>query len=391
MNIQQSRAVDSLPSQFFASLVKKAQQKALEHDDVIQLGQGNHDQPTPSFITEALKNTSDQLAFHRYGPFRGYSFLKEAVSDYYKRYYNVEIDPETEVAIVPGTKTAIVELCQCLLNKGDYALLPDPGYPDYLSGLAIAEAEICTMPLKEENKYLPDYTQINEQTWQQAKLMFLNYPNNPTGATATHTFFNETVNLAQKYQVPVVHDFAYGSIQFDNKKPISFLQSSHAKEVGVELFSMSKLYNMAGWRVGFVVGNAQIVAMLEELQDHYHCSIFGGIQKAAEVALKSDQSTVNELVKLYETRRNTLVAAAKEIGWTTLCPSGSFFAWFPVPEGHTSKSFSELLLEKAHIVCAPGDGFGEYGEGYIRIGLLEEADVLSEAMQRIGKLGLFKR
>ncbi|WP_059102848.1 pyridoxal phosphate-dependent aminotransferase [Shouchella shacheensis] len=387
--IQQSKAMDRLPKQFFAALVKKAQEMSAEHDDMINLGQGNHDKPTPSHIVDALKQGAENPAYHRYGPFSGYLFLKEAVAGYYKREYGVELDPKTEVAIVPGTKTGIVELCQCLLSPGEVALVPDPGYPDYWSGIAIAGATMHPMALKEQCQFLPDYRELSDATRRAAKMMFLNYPNNPTGVRAHASFFEKTVAFAAKHEISVVHDFAYGAIGYD-EKPRSFLQSEGAKEVGVELFTMSKLYNMAGWRVGFVVGNAQIVNMLETLQDHYHCSIFGGLQEAAAHALNEEQTSVDRLVDMYRSRRDALVKAAREIGWEVTAPQGSFFAWFPVPKGYDSQAFSDLLLEKAHIVTAPGIGFGAHGEGYVRLGLLAEEDVLVEAVHRVGKLGLFK-
>ncbi|WP_302473806.1 pyridoxal phosphate-dependent aminotransferase [Shouchella clausii] len=388
MDIQQAKMMEQLPSQFFAKLVNKAQRLAQEHNDLINLGQGNHDQPTPAFIVEALREASSEPQFHRYGPFRGYSFLKEAIAAYYKQQYGVELDPETEVAIVPGTKTAIVELCQCLLNKGDMALVPDPGYPDYLSGIAITGAIAKPMPLLRNNRFLPDYHELGSDVLDKAKMMFLNYPNNPTGATADARFFDDTVAVARSHCIAVIHDFAYGAIGF-NGTPCSFLQQEGAKDVGVELFTMSKLYNMAGWRVGFVLGNKEIVAMLEELQDHYHCSLFGGLQAASACALQSDQSSVHELVGLYKERSEALWEAAQEIGWQVEQPSGSFFAWLPVPKGYTSEEFSELLLDKAHLVVAPGNGFGQYGEGYVRIGLLADKTTLREAIARVGNLNLF--
>jgi aminotransferase len=385
----QSDALQRLPEQFFSKLVKKVIKVKQEHDDVINLGQGNPDQPTPQAIVEKLQQSANNPLYHKYPPFDGYGFLKEAVAQYYKREYGVEIDPSTEVAVLAGTKTGLVEISQCFLNKGDVALVPDPGYPDYWSGIALAGAKIHGMPLQEERGFHPDYTEIDQQTWKAAKVMFLNYPNNPTGAIATPELFEETIRLANEHDVCVVHDFAYGAIGFDGKKPLSFLQKPGAKEVGVEMLTLSKTYNMAGWRVGFVVGNPSVIKAIDLIQDHYYCSIFGGIQEAAAYALQSDQSSVTQLVKMYEKRRQTLVEAALKIGWKVQAPKGSFFAWFPVPNGYTSESFANLLLEKARVVVAPGIGFGEHGEGFVRIGLLSDEAVLQEAMERIGELEVF--
>ncbi|WP_332631041.1 pyridoxal phosphate-dependent aminotransferase [Halalkalibacter flavus] len=385
----QSEALQRLPEQFFAKLVNKVMKVKEQHDDVINLGQGNPDQPTFKPIVDQLKKAADNPNYHKYPPFAGYPFLKEAVADYYKREYNVDVDPRTEVAVLAGTKTGLVEISQCLLNAGDTVLVPDPGYPDYWSGIALAGANMHEMPLKQENDFHPDFSELSDNTLHNAKLMFLNYPNNPTGAVATHALFEEAINLGDKHDICIVHDFAYGAIGFDGKKPISFLQIPGAKNVGVEMLTLSKTYNMAGWRVGFVVGNPSVIKAIELIQDHYYCSLFGGIQEAAAFALKSDQSNVTQLVNMYESRRKALVDGAQKIGWNVEAPKGSFFAWFPVPEGYKSETFADLVLEKARVVVAPGVGFGKYGEGYVRIGLLSEEKILQEAMERIGKLQLF--
>lgn len=357
--------------------------------DVINLGQGNPDQPTPPHIVAALQQAAANPKYHKYSPFRGYSFLKEAVATFYKREYGVTVDPEKEVAILFGGKAGLVEIPQCLLNPGDVVLVPDPGYPDYWSGVALARAEMAMMPLFAENGFLPDYDGLKEAVVRKAKLMFLNYPNNPTGATATKQFFAETVSFAEKHHICVVHDFAYGAIGFDGKKPISFLQTEGAKEVGIEIYTFSKTYNMAGWRIGFAVGNESVIAAINLLQDHLYVSLFGAIQEAAAVALLESQQCVHELVAMYESRRNTFIHALRDIGWNVIAPAGSFFAWLPVPNGYTSATFADLLLEKAHVAVAPGIGFGEHGEGYVRTGLLTSEARLQEAAERIGRLRLF--
>jgi L-glutamine---4-(methylsulfanyl)-2-oxobutanoate aminotransferase len=385
----QSELLQSLPKQFFASLVEKVGRAVAQGYDVINLGQGNPDQPTPDHIVEALQKASANPRYHKYSPFRGYQFLKEAVAVFYEREYNVKLNPEKEVAILFGGKAGLVEIPQCLVNPGDVVLVPDPGYPDYWSGIALARAKMEMMPLKEENSFLPDYNELSSQVVEKAKLMFLNYPNNPTGAIATKEFFADTVSFAAKNDICVVHDFAYGAIGFDGNKPISFLQTEGAKEVGIEIYTFSKTYNMAGWRVGFAAGNESVIEALNLLQDHLYVSIFGAVQEAAAAALLASQDCVTELVKLYESRRNTFIKALQEIGWNVTAPAGSFFAWLPVPKGFTSEHFADVLLEKAHVVVAPGIGFGEYGEGYVRAGLLTDEERLREAAERIGKLNLF--
>jgi L-glutamine---4-(methylsulfanyl)-2-oxobutanoate aminotransferase len=386
---EQSDTLKRLPDQFFAKLAKKAHKIAMEGHDVINLGQGNPDLPTPPHIVEALQEAAPDPEFHKYSPFRGHHFLKQAVCDFYKREYNVDLDPKTEVAVLPGAKTGLVELSQCLLNPGDTALLPDPGYPDYMSGIALADASPAYMPLRAENGFLPDYAELSTNTLNNAKLMFLNYPNNPASALANASFFEETVKLAGKHNICVCHDFAYGAIGFDGEKPRSFLQTDGAKDVGIEVYTMSKTYNMAGWRIAFAVGNPSVIDSLNLIQDHMYVSLFGAVQKAAAAALQNPQEAVRELSDTYEQRRNVLIESLRGIGWDVPYPEGSFFAWLPVPEGWTSEEFADMLLEKAHVVTAPGSGFGTHGEGFLRTALLAPEERLKEAAERIGKLGIF--
>jgi aminotransferase len=380
----------TLPEQFFAGLVAKANARIAMGRDVINLGQGNPDLPTPPPIVQALQRAADNPQYHKYPPFRGFPFLKEAVAERYRQDYEVELDPEKEVAILFGGKTGLVEISQCLLNPGDVCLVPDPGYPDYWSGVAMAEAQMVYMPLRAENGFLPDYGKLDALSLSRAKLMFLNYPNNPTAAVATPAFYEETVAFARRHGIVVASDFAYGAIGFDGKRPVSFLETPGAKEVGVEFYTMSKTYNMAGWRVGFALGNPLVIGMLNLIQDHYYCSLFGGIQEAAAAALTGPQDSVSELVSVYERRRDALFLALERIGWKAAKPAGSFFCWLPVPEGHTSISFADVLLEQADVVVAPGTGFGSGGEGYVRLGLLTSEERLCEAVERIGRISLFQ-
>lgn len=385
----QSKLLKSLPKQFFASLVAKVNKQISDGHDVINLGQGNPDQPTATHIVKALQVAAENPNNHKYSPFQGFASLKEAAATFYKREYNVDINPEKEVAILFGGKAGLVEIPQCLLNPGEHVLVPDPGYPDYWSGVALAQAEMITMPLKEENHFLPDYTALSDSELENAKLMFLNYPNNPTGAIANAEFFEDTVALAKEHEICVVHDFAYGAIGFNGHKPISFLETEGAKDVGIEIYTLSKTYNMAGWRVGFAVGNESVISALNLLQDHLYVSLFGAVQEAAVAALTDSQSCVRELNALYESRRNVFIGGLQELGWNVEAPEGSFFAWLKVPNGYTSEQFSDLLLEKAHIAVAPGIGFGNWGEGYVRVGLLTSEARLQEAVERISKLQIF--
>lgn len=388
-HIEPAEIMAQLPTQFFATLVSKVNRQVSQGHDVINLGQGNPDQPTPPHIVSSLKDAADNPQFHKYSPFTGFSFLKEAIAHRYKEDYNVDLDPETEVAILFGGKTGLVQLPQILLNPGDVCLVPDPGYPDYWSGVALARAQMKFMPLTADNRFLPDYGAISPADREKAKLMFLNYPNNPTSAVAPLSFYEDTVAFAAEHGIVVASDFAYGAIGFDGDRPVSFLQAEGAKEVGVEFYTLSKTYNMAGWRVGFALGNRNIISLINMLQDHIYVSLFGGIQAAAAAALTSSQDCVDQLVSRYQSRRDAFFGALSEIGWQAPKPAGSFFSWLPVPKGYTSVSFADLLLEEAKVAVAPGVGFGDHGEGYVRVGLLSSEERMREAAYRIGKLNLF--
>lgn len=385
-----SNRLKNLPSQFFATLVKKVAEAVNEGRDVINLGQGNPDQPTPKHIVQALQRSTENPDTHKYSPFRGTDEFKQAAADFYKREYNVDLDPASEIAVLFGTKAGLVELPLALMNEGDLLLLPDPGYPDYLSGVGLANVTYDMMPLHSGNGFLPDYKDLSDKQLEKAKLLYLNYPNNPTGATATVEFFEETVKLGLDNKIGIVHDFAYGAIGFDGQKPVSFMQAEGAKVAGIELYTLSKTYNMAGWRVGFAVGNAKMIEAINLLQDHLFVSLFPAVQSAAATALTGNQACVDELVALYEGRRNTLIAECNRIGWSVTAPKGSFFAWLPVPEGFKSEEFADYLLANADVAVAAGNGFGTNGEGYVRIGLLVDEERIIEAISRIEKLNIFK-
>ncbi len=387
--MQQSNRLKTLPKHFFSTLVEQVEDAIAEGRDVINLGRGNPDQPTPPHIVKALQEAVEDPSTHGYAPFRGTSELKEAVATFYQKEYGVELDPEREVAVLFGSKTGLVELPLAIMNPGEQLLLPDPGYPDYLSGISLADIQFDTMPLREENNYLPDYQALTNEQLRKTTLMYLNYPSNPTSATAPLSFFEETVQFAKDNGIAVMHDFAYGGIGFDGQKPISFLQAEGAKDVGIEMYTMSKTYNMAGWRIAFAVGNQDIVEAINLLQDHLFINPFPAIQKAAATALTGDQACVKELIQLYEHRRNTFIEACKKINWPVQSPKASFFAWLPVPDGYTSESFTKLLLDEVDIAVAPGSAFGASGEGYVRVGLLESEERLQEAVKRIEALQLF--
>lgn len=384
-----SNRLKQLPEQFFSALAAQTAKAMAEGRDVINLGQGNPDQPTAPHIVKAMQKAVADPKNHKYSPFRGITEMRQAAADFYKREYGVEIDPDLEVAILAGTKIGLVELPLAFLNPGQSLLLPDPGYPDYMSGAPLAGIEMDLMTLKPDNNYLPDYSELDQNVLQRAAMMYLNYPNNPTGAVATQAFFDETVEFAKANNIAVVHDFAYGAIGYEGVKPPSFLQSEGAKEIGIEMYTLSKTYNMAGWRIGFAVGNSKMIEALNLIQDHLFAGLSPALQLAAAEALSGDQSCVTELVETYEKRRQVLIDECARIGWNIQAPKGSFFAWLPVPEGFTSMEFVNHLLKHADISVAAGSGFGKSGEGFVRVGLLVDEERIVEAIRRIEKLDLF--
>lgn len=384
-----SDTLKRLPRQYFSYLAERKKQIKSQYDDVIDLGVGNPDLPAPGYVVDELIKAANDPVNDQYGPPRGFDYLREAVSEYYFREYGVQLDPEKEVAILHGSKAGVVEISQCLLNPGDTVLLPNPSYPDYLSGIGLAGAKIVELPLLSENGFLPRYDYIDKKTAEAAKLLFLNYPNNPTAAVATTEFFADTVAFAKQNKVCVAHDFAYGTIGFDGERPLSFLQTPGAKEIGVEFFTLSKSHNMAGWRIGFAVGNASVIEGLNLLQDHIGCGYYGGIQKAAAKALTGDQSSVRALTAEYEKRRDLFSAELESVGLEINRPKGSFYIWMKVPDGFSSEEFMNYLVDEARVIVAPGDGFGSLGEGYVRIGLTQSNNSLQKAARRIAQLAPF--
>ena len=389
MNFRASARLGRLPSHLFARLVATTGALQAAGHDVINLGQGNPDLPTPAHVVEAVRRAALDPATHKYIPFGGLKLLKEAAAAWYDRQFRVALDPETEIAILIGAKLGLQEISLCLLDEGDTCLMPDPGYPDYWSGVALAGARSVGMPLRPDRGFLPDLSAIDKEVADAAKLMFLNFPTNPTGAVANRAFFAEVVRFAEAHEIAVAHDLAYGDIVFDGRERISFLQTPGAKAVGVEFCTLSKSYNMAGWRIGFAAGNRDLIAALNLLQDHLNCSQWGAIQLAAAAALTGPQDAVRELCAEYQRRRDTWVEASRAIGWQVSPSAGSIFVWCPVPEGFTSESFTDLLLRESHVVLAPGVGFGPAGEGYVRVSLTCSVDRLAEAAQRIGRLKVF--
>jgi aminotransferase len=364
------RRLERLPQQYFTQLLARvAEAAAREGEPVLDLGRGNPEVGPPPHVVEALAKAAARPDVHGYAPFAGLPELKEAIADRYADVYGVELDPRREVAVVPGTKTALVEVALAVAERGTTIVLPDPGYADYPSAVALSAAQRGSLPVEPEPDW--DAAPVDD-----VSLLYLNYPSNPTAAAAPPGVFAAAVEYARRTSAVILHDFAYGDLVFDGRRPESFLAQDGAREVGVELFSMSKSYGMAGWRLGFVLGNAEVVSRVDLLQDHYRAGIFMPLQHAAIAALSGPQDSVEERRAAYERRRDRAVsalAACEPRG------EGTFFVWFRLPDGVTA----ERLLTEARVAVAPGEGFGERGAGWARLSLAVGDETLDEGLARL--------
>ena len=359
--------LERLPQQYFAALLRRV---AAAGGDVVDLGRGNPEVGPPLHAVEALREAASRPTVHGYAPFRGLPRLREAIARRYRDVYGVELDPDREVAVVPGTKTAIVELALVLAEDGQTILLPDPYYPDYPSGPALAGAEISLLTLDAASGWTPDFDAAPA-----AAAAYLNYPSNPCAVCAPPGLFAAAVAYAQRTGTAIVHDAAYVDLVFDGRRPESFLATPGAKDVGVEMWSMSKTYGMAGWRIGFVVGNAEIVERINLLSDHTRVGIFVPLQEAAIAALEGAQDSVEERRATYEVRRDQLAAALPE----PPVSEGTFYVWLRLPEGLSA----ERLLLEHQLAVAPGEGFGPSGAGWVRLSLAVSDETLARGIERL--------
>jgi LL-diaminopimelate aminotransferase len=376
--------INSLPPYLFATIDRARQDAIKKGVDVINLSIGDPDMPTPSHIVEAMRKSLGNPARHRYPSYEGMLSFRDAAAKWYKKTMNIDLDPENEVLTLIGSKEGIAHIPLAFMNPGDVSLVPNPGYPVYNIGSILADGKPFKMPLLEENDFLPDLDAIPSDVAKKAKIMFLNYPNNPTSATATAKFFGEVVNFANEYEVLVIHDNAYSEMTYDGYKAPSFLNTSGAKEVGIEMHSLSKTYNMTGWRLGFAVGNRDILAGLGKVKTNVDSGAFEAVQEAGIVALSGPQDCVHEMNRVYKERRDALITGLNELGLDVKPPRATFYVWARVKG--KSLDFTKTLLEKAGIVATPGVGFGEYGEGYIRFALTQSVERINEAVERMRKL-----
>jgi LL-diaminopimelate aminotransferase len=351
--------------------------------DVISLGIGDPDLPTPAHVIEALAKAARDPETHQYPSNRGEDAFRDAVSGYYAARFGVTLDPADQIVPLLGAKEGIAHVCQTLLDPGDVALAADPGYPVYTTGPLLADGRAVQLPLLRELGFQPDLEAVDATTLAAARMIFVCYPNNPTGAVIEDDFFSRLVEFARRNDLIVVHDNAYADITFGDYVAPSFLATSGAEDVGVEVFSLSKSYNMTGWRSGAIVGNREVVDAYWRLKTNLDSGMFAAVQRASVAALTGSQECVREMCRIYERRRDLLVEALRAVGMHVEPPKGTIYLWVPVPEGYTSASFTERVLEQADVVVTPGAAYGPSGEGFIRLSLTVPDDRLREAVARI--------
>lgn len=381
--MEEAKRIQQLPPYLFARIEKKIEKAKAEGVDVISLGIGDPDRPTPGHIIDNLCEQAHNPENHRYPSSVGMLSFRDAVSQYYKNRFGVEIDSKTEAVSLLGSKEGIAHISFCYLDPGDVALIPDPGYPVYGIGAMLAGAKPYTMPLKAENGFLPDLDAIPAEIAGKAKLMFLNYPNNPTGAIANDDFYKKVIAFAKEYDIIVCHDAAYQDIAFEGYRPPSFMEYPGAKEVGIEFGSCSKSYNMTGWRIGWAVGNAKVIEALGRIKSNIDSGVFQAVQYAGIAALTGPQDCTFEMSEVYRERRDILIDGLNSMGWNMQKTKATIYLWVPVPKGYDSMSFAEHVFEKTGVVITPGNGYGEYGEGYFRIALTVEKERALEAINRL--------
>lgn len=385
---EKAERLKKLPPYLFKEIDRKKDEIRGRGIDIIDLGVGDPDLPTPGNIITALKEASEERANHRYPSYSGMNDFKVAVAEWYDKRFGVDLDERSEVVSLIGSKEGIAHFPLAFINPGDIALVPSPAYPVYNVATLFAGGESYFMPLLRENRFLPDLDSIPEDVCSRARIMFINYPNNPTSAVADAAFFSRVVRFAEENNIIVCHDAAYSEMAFDGHKPMSFLEVEGAKDVGIEFHSLSKTYNMTGWRIGFAVGNREAVEGLGIVKSNIDSGIFQAVQMAGIEALRGDQACVGEVIEVYTRRRDLMVKGLREAGFELETPRATFYLWVRVPEGYTSAAITERLLEEAGVVVTPGNGFGEPGEGYFRIALTQTRERLEDAIGRIKGLNL---
>jgi len=378
--------VRNIPPYLFAAIDKMKQEALSGGADLIDLSIGDPDIPTPKDIVNAMKSAVENPLHHRYPSYEGMFSFREAVANWFRKRFGVVLDPHKEVLSLIGSKEGIGHLPLAFVNPGDIVLVPSPCYPVYPVGTLFAGGESYIMPLVEENGFLPDFSTIPVTVLERARLMFLNYPNNPTSVAADRRFFERALGIAQKHNIIICHDAAYSEIYYDGRRPMSFLQVDGAKEVGIEFHSLSKTYNMTGWRIGFAVGNSKVLAGLGKIKTNLDSGVFQAIQEAAIVAFGTSDEELSGIRNTYQARRDVLYEGLKNLGFHVIQPDATFYLWSRVPTSFDSSRFVAYLLEKTGVLATPGNGFGKPGEGYVRFALTVPVEMIREALDRIKKV-----
>ncbi len=386
--VKVSERVEKIPPYLFAEIDKKIAAAKEKGVDIISLGIGDPDKPTIQSVVDEMHKAIDNPKNHDYPPYAGTDEFREAATKWMKKRFNVELDAKKEMICNIGSKEAIAHVFFAFVDAGDYTLIPDPGYPVYKTATIFAGGNPYSMPLLEENNFLPDFDKIPEDIAKKSKIMFLNYPNNPTGAVCDLDFFKKAVDFCKKYDILLCHDQAYCEMTYDGYKAHSIFEIEGAKDIAIEFFSHSKSYNMTGWRVGFVCGNEKYLKALGTIKSNIDSGTFKAIQQAAAVAFDAPKEQIENLTKMYQERRDVMEAGLRELGWNIKTSKATFYLWLKVPQGFTSEEFATILLEKAGIVVPPGIGYGKYGEGYFRIALTQEVPILKKAIERMKNAGI---
>jgi LL-diaminopimelate aminotransferase len=377
--------MDDLPPYLFARIDEMKAEQQKKGVDIIDLGVGDPDLPTPPHIVEALCRAARDPANHHYPSYAGMPAYKDAVAGWYRKRFGVKLDAGKEVLALMGSKDGIAHIAEAFVNPGDYVLAPSPGYPVYRTGTLFAEGQVHDMPLTRENNFVPVLSDIPKKIAQAAKLLYINYPNNPTAAVAPAGFYKEVVDFARDHDIIVVSDNAYSEIAYDGYRAPSFLETKGAMEVGIEMHSLSKTYNMTGWRIGMAVGNAEVLAGLGRVKTNVDSGVFNAVQHAAITALSGPQDCVQEACRIYQERRDVLVSGLRSLGFDLPVPKATFYVWLPVKD---CMAFSARLLTEAGIVATPGVGFGASGEGYVRFAITRPVDRIREAIERMRRMKL---
>lgn len=382
--MQFAKRLEKIPPYLFAEINRKGNELVAKGVDIINLAVGDPDRPTPTHILQVMHEAIDDASTHNYPPYQGTQEFREAAAKWMERRFGVAgLNPNTEVVSSIGSKEAIHNTFLAFVEAGDYTLIPDPGYPVYRTSTLFAGGEPFTMPLKAENQFLPDLNAVPEDIARKAKLLWINYPNNPTGALATLEFFEELVAFCKQYNILLCHDNAYSEMAYEGYKPPSVLQVPGAKDVAIEFHSLSKSYNMTGWRIGFVVGNPIGIKGLTQVKSNVDSGVFKAIQACAIAAYSTHEAELQSVISVYQNRRDILVKGLQSLGWPIQPPQATLYVWVPVPPGYTSAEFVTLLLDKCSILVPPGNGYGAFGEGFFRIALTVPDERMHEAIQRL--------